>query len=410
MRIDKGKISGTRFMFSIIVFLQASALLTSFLADVTRHESWLPALMGTIICIPLIFAYCTLMSMYPGKNFIQMLEIVFGKYLGKFMGLIYVWFFINIAGLNLLDLGAFAKITVMTKTPNLFLSISCMVVVVFAVRGGIKVVARYSSLFTFIEFFIVGISAILLLNQVRFGNLFPIFDLEPLKYVQATHIFTIIPFGELVALLMLNSNLNLKPKEMIKYWMWGVFWGILTILVVLIRDIAVLGNSFHFFTLPGLVSLRLVNVGAALSRTEILFAVALIMLLFFKITLHTYISTIAVCQLVGFKNFKHMALVVGLIIIFYSSTIYPNPIIHREAVRTIEPAIWTFFDMVIPLLTLLVGSIKMKAKKDVNIKRKTFGNEGVMTPSNAIWRFDKNFKSGKNFTYSKKQGAMIWHG
>ncbi len=359
MKIDKSQISGRRFMFTVAFYLQSSALLTSFIAGVSKQEAWIPVALGIILCIPFIFLFRTLMVMFPEKNFLQMLDEVYGKVAGKIIGIGYVWFFLTLTALNLRDIGDFAKITFMTETPHMMLTLICVLVSIWAVRHGFRVVSRYSMLFTIAEFIIVALSIVLLLDQMDLTNLFPVFTQPVMKYVQSTHIITAIPFGELVVFLMVTPCVKkLTPRETTKYWFIGMAMGMAVLLVVLLRDISILGNTLHLFALPGLVTLRLVNIGAALSRVEIIFAIALIMLLFFKITVLCYVSTIAVAQLFQTTQYKRLALVVGILIMVYGPTLYPSSVEHTTSARTIEPFILSIFEFVLPLLTFILAKAR----------------------------------------------------
>ncbi len=358
MRIDKAQISGKRFMFTVAFFLQSSALLTSFLSTVTLQDSWLAVLFGTVLCLPLLWLFRTLMVMFPDKNLLQILDEVYGPVVGKIFGVLYAWFFITLTALNLTDLGDFAKITVMAETPHVVLVLLCIMVSAWAVRYGLNVITRYGALFVVIEFSIVAISILLALNQLDFENFLPMFELPAIKYVQSIHIIATIPFGELVAFLMITPNVKLSRRDTTKYLFWGVGMGALTLLAVVVRDIAMLGNMFHMFALPGLVTLRLVNMGEALSRMEILFAVALIMLLFFKITFLYYVSVIAIAQLIKVKAYRRIVLAAGALIIVYGQTLYPNPIEHAASARETTPVIWTLFEILLPLLTFIIAKLR----------------------------------------------------
>lgn len=371
MIIDKSKITGTRFMFSVAFYLQSSALLTAFLAGVTMHESWIPAVFGTIISIPIIYMFRTFMVMFPDKNFLQVLEEVYGKVIGKILGVGMLWFYLNLAALNVMDLSNFVQITFLPETPCIFTTGCCLLLCVWAVRHGFGVVGRYSALFTFVEFLIVIFSMVFLMNQIKLVNFLPLFSLDTMKYVQATHIITVIPIGEIMVFLMVSPCVkSLTPRETTKYWFLGAAMGIFVLLAVLLRDIGVLGDALHFFNLPGLVSMRLVNMGEALSRMEIIFAVGIMMLLFFKITVLVYISTIALAQLFGTLQYKNLALVTAALILFYSPTLYPNGIEHTQSARSYEPFSSSIFEVIIPLLTLIVAKIRKipSSGKKVEVK------------------------------------------
>lgn len=365
MIIDKTKITGTRFMFALTFYLQSSALLTSFLAGITKHESWIPVVIGCVICIPLIYLYRTLMVMFPDKNFLQMLEEIFGKFFGKILGFGMLWFFLNLTSLNMLDLDDFMKITFLPETPHFVLMLCCLLLSTWAVRYGFGVVSRYSSLFTIIEFVIVGVSVIFLLNQIDFTNFLPLFSQPAIKYVQSTHIVTVIPIGEIVVFLMVTPCVNkLSRREATKYWFVGAGMGVSVLLIVLLRDISILGNALHIFTLPGLVTLRLVNFGEALSRIEVIFAIGAMMLLFFKITVLVYVSTIALSQFFGTTQYKNVALIVSVFVLVYAPTLYPNGTEHTESGRAFEPMTATIFEILIPLLAFIAAKIRKLPKAE----------------------------------------------
>lgn len=362
MKLDKTQISGSQFMFAITCFIQASTLLTSFLSSITMQDSWLAVLFGAIACLPLLWLFRTLMIMFPDKNLLQILDEVFGPVAGKIIGVAYAWFFLTLTSLNLMDMGDFSKLTIMVETPKLVLVIMCMLVCAWAVRFGIKSVARYSTLFTVTAFFILAVTVLLVLNQADFENFLPMFDQPAMKYVQATHISATIPFGELVVFLMIRPNVKMSRSETTKYLFSGFAMGGFTVLVVMMRDIAVLDNTMQLFTLPGLVTLRLVNLGEALSRIEIIFAIVLIMLFFFKVSLLYYVTVITIAQLLKIKVYRRIVLVAGALIIAYGFTLYPNPIEHTASSQEIVPIVWTLFEAVIPLLTFIIAKVRKLPK------------------------------------------------
>jgi spore germination protein KB len=362
MKIDKGKISGTQFMFSVACFLQSSSMLTTFLSSVTLQDSWLAVLFGSVLCLPLIWLYRTLMVMFPNHNLLQILIEVYGPVVGKVIGAAYIWFFVTLASLNLTDLGNLTKLAIMRKTPGVVIMLMCVLVAVLAVRNGIKLVTRYSTLFVTIAFIIMAICIVLMLNQIKLENFLPMFDLPVDKYIQGTHIIATIPFGELVVFLMIHPNVKLLGKGITKYLFWGFVLGGITILIVLQLNIAVLGNMLEMFTLPTLMTLRLVNMGMALSRIEILIVIILIMLMFFKIAILYYVSVLAAAQLFKVKAYRHLALAVGALLIAYGLTLYPNTVEHVASAQEIVPFLWTPFEILMPLLTLMIAKVRKLPK------------------------------------------------
>lgn len=362
MKIDKGEISAIQFMLSVSCFIQSSSLLTSFIAAITKQDSWLTVIIGTLCCLPLIWVYRSIFLMFPGQNLLEILEAVFGTVAGKLIGAAYVWFFFTLASVNLMDLGDFTKLTIMEETPHIILILTCVIVAAIAVRNGVRLVVRYSALFTVISFFILIISVMLVSNLLMPDNLLPVFDQPIGKYLQGTHIVATIPFGELVVFLMLGPNLKLSKTETTACLYWGFGLGAITILTIMVRDIAVLGNTLNMYTLPSLVTLRLVNFGASLSRVEVLFVVVLIMLLFFKITLLYYVTVISIAHFFKIKAYKYLVLAVGALMIAYGLTLYPSPAEHTASAQEIVPILWTPFEILIPIVIFGIAKIKKLPK------------------------------------------------
>jgi spore germination protein KB len=356
--IDTSKIKGTRFMFGIALFLQGSGLLAAFISGVALQDSWLTIIFGSIISIPVIFMFKSIMLTFPDKNLIQVLRIVFGKVLGTIIASTYLFFFVTISALNLTDIGDFAKITVMRSTPKVVLLIICLFVAVYAIRKGLKVVMRYTTLFTFFKFALLTLSIVLVLNIVKLDNFLPILDLQPIKYIQSTHIITTIPIGEIVVFLMITPNVQIEKNKLLKWWFGGFLMGMITVFLIVCRDIAVLGSALNMFTLPGLISLRLVNIGPSLSRMEILFAIVLLILQFFKVSLLCYFTTVAIAQFFGMKKYKNLTILVCLLILLYALIIYPDPVSHAQNARRVTPIIGSFFEFLIPFLLIIVAKIR----------------------------------------------------
>lgn len=362
MRIDKGQISGNQFMFSVACFVQASALLTSFLTAVTLQDSWIIVLAGIALCLPLIWLYRCLMVTFPNRNLMQILSDVYGPVAGKIIGVGYIWFFFTLASVNLMDLGDLSKLTIMEETPAIVLALMCILVCAIAVRNGVKLVTRYSTLFVYITTLILIFSVLLVVNQFNFDNFLPMFQLPVSKYIQGTHIIATIPFGEIVVFLMIIPNTKMSRRETAKYLYWGFAIGAITLLTIILWDIAVLGNTIELFTLPSLVTLRLVNLGTTLSRMEILFVVVLIMMLFFKITFLYYVTILAMAQLFNIKSFRYLVLSMGALMIAYGLTLYANPVEHAASAQKIIPFLWTPFEILIPLLTFIIAKSRKLPK------------------------------------------------
>ncbi|NLN81146.1 MAG: endospore germination permease [Clostridiales bacterium] len=363
MKVENAKISATQFMFSIVIFIRSSSLLSAFFFSITKQDSWLIVLFGTVVCIPLLWVYVALAKQYPDKSLIQINDEVFGRIGGKIVSVFYIWFFFTLTTLNLRDLGGFVNKSIMILTPNTVIISIFIILCAWSVYYGLEVVTRYSIVFTIISTAILIVSILATFNIMNFENFLPIFHQPVNSYIHGTHIISTIPFGELVVFLMIAPNVEGKEKGLAKYFYGGFFIAALLILLVILRDTAVLGNMLEFLSLPSFEALRLATLFETISHIEILFAVLLILFLFFKISILFYTSILAVSHFFKIKSYRPLILPASALIVVYSITIFENVIMHTTISRGTAPFFWAFIEMILPFITLMVSYIKKAIKK-----------------------------------------------
>lgn len=366
MNNNAGKISASQYMLSVACFLQASTLLTSFFIPITKQDSWFAVCLGFIFCLPLIWIYTRLIRRFPGLTLFQIHDKVYGPVIGTLVSVLYLGFFVTLATLNLRDVGNFLRITVLTETPNPVLLTSFIIVCAYAVRHGLKVVTRYSSLFVLVALVILITSTIFTIDLMKLENFQPMFDQPFSSYVHGTNILLTIPFGEIVVFLMITPDVNKPKRGLGKYLLGGLALGAATMLVVIFRDTAVLGNTMGLFALPSFETLRMVSVSQAISRIEILFAIALVVLLFLKVSFLYYVSAIGTSHLLRFKSFRPLVLTVGAFITTYALFIYTSSLEHATTARETAGILWLPYDVILPLLTLTVAYIRNLPRKEGN--------------------------------------------
>ena len=368
MTIENSRISAGQFMFSIACFLHSSSLLTSFFVIITRNESWMPFVASIIICIPLIVSYVLLSKSYPGMNLIQINEAVFGRVAGKIVSALYVWFFFTLTSLNIRDLGTYVNKTTMVKTPISIIIILFLLLCVWSAYYGLEVVTRYSIVFLIISCVILFISIIAVYDLIELDNFLPMFDMPLNNYVQLSHIASTIPFGETVIFLMVTPYVDNAPKNLMRYFLGGFLLGSILILIVILRDISVLGNTIQYFSLPSFEVFRLGTLFQTISHMEIMFSILLIVLLYFKISVLFYVTMLAIAQLLNIRSYRPILLPCAALVVVYAFTAFKDVITHTKTAQETTPFFWTLFEILLPVLTLIVSFVKKKAKNKNNRK------------------------------------------
>jgi len=363
-KIDHSRITTRQLFFSVTCFILSSALLTTFFSAVTYQDSWISVIIGALITIPVMILMAQLMKMYPDKSLLCVCCEVFGKTVGKILSVIYLIFFLILASLNLGDLGYFIQSTIMNNTPTLLVVVLFMFVCAQAVKGGAQIVCRYSMLFTFVFLSILVVGTTLSLPLFHLENFLPVFHLPFVKYVQGAHIMSMIPLAETTVFLMFMPAVSGDKSKLNRYLILALIFGTISILIIVIRNTAVLNDTIHLLSLPPFEVFRLINVSSAMSHMEILFAVSFIMLFFFKVSVVFYAAVIAFSETFGLKSYKSIVYLVGALIVAMSFNLYYSNIEHIYSAMRFTAFQWMLPEIIIPLALLIGGKIKNKKKQN----------------------------------------------
>lgn len=350
---EKGKISALCFTLAMTCYIQGTALISTFYTTITSHETWLVIVVGFLVFLPTLFVVFKLIDLFPGKNLIEMNDLAFGPALGKIMSLAYMFFYITLASLNLIVEQGFVATFLLPQTPVLVTNIMFMLVCAFAVRGGIKTLFNQSTLFVITATFIIIVSILLNINNIDLLNLFPVFQLPKMKYIQATHMVSVYQFIELTDFLMFVPFVT-DPKKVKRSFFYGILFGAVSLLIIIIRDTVVLGNTLQMTYYPSFQTFRMIDVGDIISRSEFLFAIILDMLYFFKISILYYVVALGISQIFHLESYKRIVLTIGIIIVAYSSILFQTSVDFLEYVRTACVWVHTVPELIFPLVTILV--------------------------------------------------------
>lgn len=363
MRIEKGQISSSQLMFLVAGFIQGSTLIVTLSFRVTKQDTWLAVLAGWILSFPVALIYVAIMQKFPGKNLVQINDLVYGPYLGKLLSAIYVLgFFLLITVQNLRYLGDFILTYIMPETPLVVITIMFTFICAWAVRSGIEVLARCSGILVVITSLIVVATFTLLLKDMKFTNFLPVLE-TPLKdFIQGTHAMVDIPFGETLTFLMIIPYLN-KIKQARSSVLLGFIIGGATLLTVTIRDIAVLGITTAIMAQPSFEAVRLIDIGKILTRLEIFVAIVLLVTLFLKVSVFYYASVLGTAQLFNLRSYLPLVLPVGILCIALTIMLADSTM---EQVFVASDS-WLFyivpFEILLPSLTLVIAKIRGLSEK-----------------------------------------------
>ena len=366
MRNTKELISSSIFMFTIASFVECSSLIYGN-AGITKNDTWLTVITGFIVSLPIVWVFVSLFEKFPGKNIIEIDDIIFGKIGGKIISILYILFFFLTSLSNCSLMGDFVVGIIMPETPKVAILILFIIVCVYAVRKGIEAMTNYSKLFYFIAFSTLILAIFLLLNQAKFSNLLPMFSLPIKKYIQSTHQTAVLPFADIFVFTMLVPSLK-NPQNIKKPIFGGLIISAVFMLGVVLIDILVLGPAEALVAFPAFDVVRLVDIENIMTRMDFIFEIVFILLFFFKISILLYVTVTAIAQTCNIKSYKALVPVVGAIFISFTLPLYDSAGDAVYIRANILPVYQTFFVLILPLITLIIAVIRaFRKNKEVKV-------------------------------------------
>lgn len=349
-------------MYSAAAFMMSTGLVVKNVYYFTSIESWIPSITGFVLSLIIIYMYITVANRFPGYSLIEINEAVFGRIIGKIISFLYIFYFFSLSSFNTRVIGNFVSSSLLPNTPITVLFILFIFVCSLAVRKGPINLMRYGFIFALICITAILFNTLLLTNIINLKNFLPFFQLPIKNYLIGTQIITMLPNCELLVFIMLNPYIQ-KSKGFSKALIGGLIIGSITNLVVVLRDVAVLGGYINLAANTANSVIRLINVGDILTRLEIVYAAILISMTFFKISILFFVTVSGLSRLFKLQSCKILVSIVGVLIIIYASAFFVSEAEHVQWLFTVAATYSTFFILILPLVTLIVLPLRGNNKK-----------------------------------------------
>ncbi|MRN56195.1 GerAB/ArcD/ProY family transporter [Paenibacillus monticola] len=348
--------------FTILTFgltVGTSILVTpSGMARVAREDAWLASLCSLLINIVMVLLYIALSRLHPGKSLFGIMEMVLGKWLGKALTLIYLFYFLILTGTLLGDLGFFITSEFMPETPIEAIQIVFLIAAIVSARMGIVVLARFGELMFPWILLLLLILVLTLVPQIQWNHIMPILEDGWLPVLTAG--FQSAMFQEMIVLMVFLPLVTQKHRGE-RAFLWGTSMGGLLLSVIVLLSVLVLGiEQTENSTFPAFALAKTINIGNFLQRVEGILVTIWILTFFIKISLLFLSLLQGLRNVFGLQRQNHLIYPLAVLFIIiawntYINTVYINNIIQQ---------VWWKFSflhlLLFPLLVYLTAVIRKK--------------------------------------------------
>ncbi|NOU98701.1 GerAB/ArcD/ProY family transporter [Paenibacillus planticolens] len=359
--MEKMKINAWQYFVLILLFEFGTAIVVS-LGVAAKKDAWIAILLGLIGGLILYSVYVTLFHRHRGLPLTGYLREILGKYIGWFVGLLYLLLFIYGAARDLRDAGDLLVTALYDQTPLFVVNFIMFIVIAYVLYKGVQVLVRTGEIFFLILVFlgIMGNGLVWLSGLVEIKNLLPVLEngWKPI-WTEAFPQTLAFPFGEMICFTMLFPYLQ-KSHTAMKTGLFAMVLGGLVLSYTITLEISVLGyNMVSRNAFPLLLTISIVKIADFLQRFDAIAILTFIICDFFKIAMFYYASVLAIADLFKIKEQKKLVLPIGVVILFSSMTIASSFTEHmKEGIKFVPFSLLFPFQTVIPILLLLISWLR----------------------------------------------------
>lgn len=359
----KETITSKQATFIVIIFTIGTSFVLSGVTT-AKQDVWISGLFALLAIMPIIFVYSKIISYFPEKNLYEILDISFGKTIGRIFSLLYIIYFLYVGALSIRNITEFIQVASLRFTPQYFSGLWIILVGAYMVKSGIEVLGRWSN---FVCIFILA--TIIVLSIVAFYNL-DFQNILPILYEgwnpvinNAISIFA-YPFGEVVVFLTFFNTLR-DPKKSFRILYFPLVIGGLLILLSTIRSILILGfplvdNTFF----PIYYANTIVTVGSFIENIAVLSSIVLLLAGFAKFCVCLFAVCIGLKHILNTPKYSTYSLPVGLVALIISQVIFSNTMEMMENVNYYHYQALPF-QVIFPLVILFFSWRKSRSKGNI---------------------------------------------
>jgi spore germination protein KB len=347
----------------IILFILGSTLLVSPSTE-AKQDAWIAVIIAFLWSIILLLMFSRLLSLYPGKDLFDILEIVMGKFIGKFISILMIWFAFHIGTLVMRNISDFTNTLVFPDTPVVLPLLPLALLLIWGLKAGIEVIGRWGEFFIWIVILLFIFYTSLSITEMDVNRLKPMLNNGIALLLKGAFSSFTFPFGEIVIFTMVFSNIS-KSKNLSKVFLLGSSIGGFIILLSTLRNLAILGSerisSVYF---PSILTISLIHIGNMFQRLEILMILAFLVCIFIKIIICLFAVCNGISKIFGFDDYRFVATPVTLLMFSFSIFIYKSTM--EMVAWTAISAPYTFsFEVIIPLIIFITSELKIRSSSSI---------------------------------------------
>lgn len=347
----------------LILFLIGTSLVLTPGAE-SKQDVWITILISMVMTLPIYFIYARILYLFPNKDLYMIIFDLFGSVFGSIITIFYIWYSIHLGALVLRNFSEFIQIVSFLNTPQIVIIVAMCITCIIFCKKDIEAIGQWSSFMLPIILTIFLFTLLFSIPQMNIDNLRPIL-FEGIKPV-IDDAFTVLafPFAEVVLFLGVFNTLKEK-KNIYKVFFTGLLISGLVGIAANLRNILTLGVDLTLILyFPSYTSVKLINIGDFIERTEVTVAIILLLSGLIKICICIIVASKGIVNIFSLSDNKSIITPVTLVMMSLASLIYTNVIEMFDWAINIYRYYAIPFQIIIPLL--IYGAVELKVRRVLN--------------------------------------------
>ncbi|MGO4546434.1 GerAB/ArcD/ProY family transporter [Paenibacillus sp. 2TAB23] len=350
-------------LFAVIILFEFGTALVIPIGLGNGWNAWLSILLampgGIILYVLIVYFY----KQYPSLILSGYIRKILGVYLGWPISLFYVVFFIYNGSRNLREAGDLLISASYDQTPITVVHATMIIAVIYMLYKGINVLLRLAEIFIIIMLLLGVFSnlAVILSGAIELRNLLPALGQGWASTIKKAYpnIF-MFPFGELICFTTILPHLKQK-KIATRTGIMAIVVSTILLSLTHAMEVSVIGSDFYSRSaFPLFTTITTVELVEFLQRLDALVILALIIGVFFKMSVYAYAASAMTADIFRISEKRKLAYPIGIIIFLLSvQSAWSFPEHKHEGIFVVN-IILPILVVIIPLLLLFIHVIKKR--------------------------------------------------
>ncbi len=358
--LEQVKISYRSLIGLILITISPTAIL--YLPNITykeaKQDGWISIFIVMFFGFLVTYIITTLGLMYKDKTIIEYSSDILGNFLGKVIGFVLCIYFIYINATVIREFTELLSGPFLPGTAGIIFSVGILLPCIYAIFKGFEVITRVNAII--FPIFMVAIIMIMVVSSssMDFQKLTPILA-EGIEPVLKGSYRQLIWFGETLTLAMVMPYID-SPNKIKKITLLTIFFITLLGICVNISIVTTFGARTETLTYAFLELSRNVHLGNFIERLDSILMIIWVAAVFMKITIFYYCSVLAISQLFHLKRYNIPTIPVGIILILLATYLWKSLPALKYELEYIAILPYTIVQLGIPLILLIVATIKRR--------------------------------------------------